>query len=175
VPRLFFALWPDDLTRSRFAAAVESLPKMPGRPVPVRNLHVTLVFLGGVNAEQQQVLQQGADGIHAPSFSLTISQLGCWPHAAVAWLAPGVVPPALVDLVTQLQSVCRNAGLEPDTRPYHPHLTIARKIRRVAPANIDPIFWQISRFSLIKSVSDRAGSEYHPLVHWPLFSSSNMG
>jgi 2'-5' RNA ligase len=171
MPRFFFALWPDDLTRSQLAVAVQSLPAMPGRPVPVRNLHITLVFLGDINAEQQQVLRVGADAIHAHSFALAISQLGCWPHAAVAWLAPDTVPPALIDLVAQLQSVCRRAGLEPDMRPYHPHLTIMRKVRHVLPANLAPIHWQISRFSLIESVPGRAGSEYHPLAHWPLFST----
>ncbi len=168
MPRLFFALWPDDPTRSRFAAALESLPRLPGRPVPVRNLHITLVFLGEVNAEQQQVLRAGADTLHAQSFDLTISQLGCWPHAAVAWLAPEVVPPALVDLVAQLQSVCRRAGFEPDRRPYSPHLTIARKVRQVEPAIPVPIHWQINTFALVESVPDRAGSEYRPLAIWPL-------
>ena len=168
MPRLFFALWPDDPTRLRLAVAVESLPKLPGRPVPVRNMHITLVFLGEVTEEQQQVLRAAAGTIHAPSFALTISQLGCWPRATVAWLAPESVPQPLTDLVAQLQSVCRGAGLEPDARPYHPHLTIARKIRRVAPAELAPIHWQISRFSLVESVPERAGSEYRPLAHWPL-------
>jgi len=171
MPRLFFALWPDDLTRARLATAVDSLPKLPGRPVPVRNLHITLVFLGAASAEQQQVLRSGADTIHAQSFDLTISQLGCWPHAAVAWLAPDTLPPPLLDLVEQLQSVCRRAGFEPDPRPYHPHLTVARKVRRVAPARIAPIHWQINTFSLIESVSGRAGSEYQQLAFWPLIST----
>jgi 2'-5' RNA ligase len=168
VSRLFFALWPDDQTRSRLADVAGSLPKPPGRLVPVRNLHITLVFLGAVTAEQQQSLCAGADAIHTPAFDLTLSQLGCWPHAAVAWLAPDTVPQPLLDLVAQLQSNCRHAGLAPDTRPYLPHLTIARKIRRLAPAGFAPIHWQISRFSLVESVPERAGSEYRPLAHWPL-------
>ena len=166
--RLFFALWPDDQTRSQLAAAVDSLPTLPGRLVPARNLHITLVFLGAVDAEQQQALRLGADTIRGQSFARAISELGRWPHASVAWLAPATVPAAVLDLVAQLQLLCRHAGLEPDPRPYHPHLTIARKIRRVPPAHFAPIHWQISRFSLVESVSDRAGSEYRPLAHWPL-------
>lgn len=171
MPRLFFALWPDEVTRSRLAGALASLPSLAGRQVPVRNLHITLVFPGDVSGEQQRQLQAGADTVRAQSFALALSQLGCWPHAAVAWLAPEAVPPALIDLVAQLQSLCRGAGLTPDARPYHAHLTFARKVRQVPPATIAPIHWQIGSFSLIESLRGRTGSEYRPLAHWPLISS----
>ena len=168
MPRLFFALWPDDETRSRLAAAVESLPKLPGRLVPARNLHITLVFIGAVTAEQEQLLRTGADAIHAAAFELNLTQLGCWTHAAVAWLAPEATPPALLDLVARLQSVCREAGLAPDTRPHVPHLTLARKVRRVPAVNLAPIRWQINTFALVESAPGRTGSEYRPLAFWPL-------
>ncbi len=175
MPRLFFALWPDDLTRSKLAATLASLPALSGRPVPLRNLHITLVFLGDITNEQQQQLIAEAPSVQAPPFDLVLSQLGCWPQASVAWLEPEAVPPPLPDLVRQLGTVCEQAGLTPDGRPYQPHLTIARKIKRVPAANIAPIHWQIREFALIESVRDRTGSEYRPLAHWPLIRDENMG
>ena len=45
--RLFFALWPSDVLRAELAAAAASAcAQVKGEPVPPRNLHVTLVFLG---------------------------------------------------------------------------------------------------------------------------------
>ena len=171
MPRLFFALWPDEEVRARLAVALESLPPGTGRPVPLCNLHITLAFLGDINEDQQRSLRAGAATIQAPAFDLVFSHLGCWPHAAVAWLAPENIPLALVELMAQLQSQCRDIGLKPDTRPYHPHLTIARKVRQVRDVNIAPIHWQICSFSLMESARGRTGSEYRALGHWPLISS----
>jgi 2'-5' RNA ligase len=60
VRRLFFALWPSDAVRARLAQEAQSHAGL-GRAIPVRNLHITLVFLGGVQEERVvEVLQAAA-------------------------------------------------------------------------------------------------------------------
>ena len=50
--RLFFALWPDADTRERVANAAAALRLTEGaRPVPQRNFHLTLAFVGAVISE----------------------------------------------------------------------------------------------------------------------------
>jgi len=47
--RLFFALWPDEATREQLAHITRKAVRgSGGRPIPVENLHSTLVFLGSV-------------------------------------------------------------------------------------------------------------------------------
>src|SRR5581483_1928235 len=47
--RIFFALWPDERVRAALAHAThKAVRSCGGRPVPVHNLHATLLFLGSV-------------------------------------------------------------------------------------------------------------------------------
>jgi 2'-5' RNA ligase len=166
--RLFFALWPDDEVRARLAAAIAALPFPGGRPVPVRNLHLTLVFLGNVPEAAQKELTAGAAEVRGRSFDLTLNRAGGFTRTGVAWLAPEAVPPELAELVTELESLGRFAGREPETRPYAPHLTIARKCGRVAASGFIPVLWPVRDFALVESAPGRDGSEYRVLARWPL-------
>lgn len=168
MPRLFFALWPDDEVRARLATAIAALPDAGGRPVPTRNLHLTLVFLGNVAEAVQKELTAGAAGIRGRSFELVLTRAGGFPRTGVAWLASEATPPALLDLVTELSSLGEFAGREAEKRPYAPHLTIARKCRRVETVDIPAVRWPVREFALVESVPGRAGSEYRVLAHWPL-------
>ncbi len=53
MPRLFYALWPDDAARAQLAQAAAALNVHDGQRVRDENLHLTLVFLGAVDAECQ--------------------------------------------------------------------------------------------------------------------------
>ena len=57
--RMFFALWPDALTRAQVAnaAAVLRLTSA-ARPVPQQNYHLTLAFVGEVPSSRLAVLRQ---------------------------------------------------------------------------------------------------------------------
>ena len=57
--RMFFALWPDALTRAQVANAVAVLRLTDAaRPVPQQNYHVTLAFVGDVPISSLVVLRQ---------------------------------------------------------------------------------------------------------------------
>ena len=65
--RLFFALWPDETTRSGLAKAARQWTR---RPVPADNLHMTLQFLGACDAEQEACYIEAASTIQAEAFEL---------------------------------------------------------------------------------------------------------
>lgn len=167
--RLFFALWPDDAVRARLDAARRALT-VPGRPVPARNLHLTLVFLGDVAAAPVEALDIRAATAGIAPFALTLDRFGSFPRARVAWLAPSTPPPVLLRLADAIATACRAAGLTPDTRPYQPHLTIARSTDAVADAAIAPQAWPVSDFCLVESARDADGSAYTVRARWPLIS-----
>ncbi|MBI2994188.1 MAG: RNA 2',3'-cyclic phosphodiesterase [Gammaproteobacteria bacterium] len=169
--RLFFALWPDEASRSLLAEVAEKLPAGLGKHVPVQKLHLTLVFLGQVDDTVRDGLIEDANAIAVPPFAIEFTHSGWWPRAEVAWLAPDHIPAELPPLVQRLQDLPWARQIEVDRRPYAPHLTVARKVRRRPPAlPFQPIRWEIREFCLVESTTGQAGSEYRILRRWALKS-----
>lgn len=168
--RLFFALWPDDATRRALASLVRAhLAAGRGRPVAPANLHLTLEFLGGVDAAFRACAERAAASVSATAFELELRRIGHWPRPRVLWSAPEETPDALVGLVDTLRSALVACGHEPDPRPYRAHVTLARKVRaRVPTAAHAPIRWPVSEFCLVASETDPRGARYSPLARWSL-------
>jgi 2'-5' RNA ligase len=167
--RLFFALWPDEDTRAALGALARERVQRQARRVADHNLHITLAFPGNVTARVQACLEEGAGGITGAPFELAIDRLGHWPGPRIIWAAPGQTPPQLWSLAAALREVLAGCGLEPETRPYQAHITLARKASQAFPlTRIAPVPWSIRHFCLVESVSEPAGVRYAVLRTWPL-------
>lgn len=169
--RLFFALWPEPETaRQIWQAAAELVPRGVGRRLPVEHLHLTLAFLGALDEDAQQCITRAADQVQAEGFNLCLDQAGHFPRPQVVWLGTSQTPPVLqalyMKLVSQLTKQC---GYTPEVRPFVPHLTLWRKVKRVElPPLSTPITWPVSRFVLARSRTLPSGAEYAILQSWPL-------
>lgn len=141
----------------------------PGRRVAAHNLHLTLVFLGSVTNVVRQCLEQAVADIHSEPFTLVLDQVGYWRKPQVLWLGSSELPAPLVLLVRALSAKATDCGLTPDTRPYRPHLTVARKVRS-DPGNfpLTPLLWPVERFALVESLSQPEGVFYRPVRAWDL-------
>lgn len=171
--RLFFALWPEDAPRAAIAqvatGALELDAHAAGRPVPERNLHVTLVFLGQVAADRFAEVIAAVQNIGASSFELRFDQVEVWDEAGVLVLTASKSPPAFEALVEVLRKGLRDGGFTVDSRPARLHVTLARKVAAVQPVPLDaPIEWTASEFVLVRSDTLPTGSEYTVLRRWPL-------
>ena len=167
--RLFFALWPDDGVRQALDKAGQSLLGKRIKRVPAANLHLTLAFAGSVTASVRHCLETAAGDIQLAPFDLSIDHSAVWRRPRIAWMGPTHTPPGLWSLVGALRAAFEGCGLQADTRPYQPHVTLARKISRLAnDAPITPVPWSIGSFSLIESVTDPHGVRYQRLVSWTL-------
>jgi 2'-5' RNA ligase len=167
--RLFFALWPDHETRERIYVVSKMLPEKYGRWVPKDNLHITLVFLGNIDAQQSQAIQQGASEIRNQSFSLKMDRTGKWPRAKVFWLAPTTMPNELTSLVTKLNKSAIDCGIKVESRPYSPHVTLARKAKGPVPRlDLIPFEWTIKSFALVQSNTLQDGAVYEVIKSWDL-------
>jgi 2'-5' RNA ligase len=168
MPRLFFALWPDAAARASLAArAKEVAAHHGGRPVPAANLHLTLVFLGEVDAGRVDALRRAAGGASGEAFSIVFDRVGGFRRAGVAWTGCRVPPAQLLALQADLESRMRAAGFVPDERPFAPHLTLARRVRDpVVPADVEPVSWRAEAFALVESA--RGEGAYRTLAEWPL-------
>ncbi|WJW74737.1 RNA 2',3'-cyclic phosphodiesterase [Thiohalobacter sp. IOR34] len=168
--RLFFALWPDAATRSALARVARAVARGNGRPVAADNLHLTLAFIGPVDAEQRDCLRRAAAGVGGSAFRLRLDQYGYWQRPRIAWLGAGEVPEALSSLVRRLnEALATECGHQPDPRPFAVHVTLARKARRRrVPEEVVPIDWAVDRFCLVESRSTDNGVRYELLECWPL-------
>lgn len=169
MPRLFFALWPDDATRAALAAAARGVVLRDGRRTPDDNLHLTLHFLGEVADARLPDLLAAAVAITAAPVALELTQVGWWRRSRVAWLGMPAAPTALLDLVAAVRAASAAAGWEGDLRDFNAHVTVARQVRRppgvAAPFRVP---WMTDSFALMASRGGAAGVRYEVLASMPL-------
>ncbi len=169
--RLFFALWPEPETRQRIARAAGQWLDREGRSVHLADLHITLVFLGSVSPDRMPCIHEAASQIQGQSFELEIDWLGYWSKPKVLWFAPSRVPDELQHLVGSLKSGLKQCGFEPESRPYRPHITLARKARpREECALGQSLNWKVREFALIRSDTGHPPPFYDVQKKWTLDS-----
>ena len=170
--RLFFALWPDEGVRRQLAGYFALLEGCGGRLVAVENLHITLAFLGSVDGGTRQCLEQAADKIVTPPFTLQLDQLGFWRRPQVVWLGAEDTPAPLHALAAAMKRAMVSCDLEPDERPFQAHMTLMRKARRPPiRTSVDTLSWHIEDFALVLSDTRSGGVHYEVLRRWPLISA----
>jgi 2'-5' RNA ligase len=113
---------------------------LPGRPVPPHNWHVTLRFLGSTPADRRDELIANIRSAHLPrGFDVAFGGLGAFPsprRAKVVWVGVREGGAALEALADLAEVAAVGAGFEPQTRPFHSHLTISR-LRH--PGDVTPL------------------------------------
>jgi len=180
--RLFVALDLPEEVRAGIAAWGRRQLRDPAlRPVRQQSLHVTLAFLGWRAEEQIPRLAEiaaAAGGAPAPSLALS-GPVGRPEHGRPRLFALSVESPATVALQATLERRLVGEGLyEPDSRPFWPHVTVARVrreergSRRPAPVEklpgalpqdlLQPAVCR--RLTLYRSQLQPQGAQYTPLA-----------
>jgi 2'-5' RNA ligase len=163
--RLFIALWPDPALRDALAAWSEQWQWPAGaRRVRAERLHLTLHFLGEVPRTVVPALKPVLRVPFAP-FSLSLGRAALW-RGGVAVLEPDRVPPRLRQLHDRLGEALRSLALPVETRPYRPHLTLARRASLAAPPppKEPQLRWPVRGYALIES---RSTGDYEVLQAYP--------
>lgn len=166
--RLFFALWPDpSLLQALRARVGEITGSVGGKLQPADQWHVTLEFLGQIPRERQPALRAAADRVRRSAVAIEFDRVEYWRKPQVVCLVASRVPTGLAALVTRLRTELAVEGFAIESRPFRPHVTLARKVRSAADSFLDPPFlWRTDGFALVRSVTDPAGSRYEPLDWW---------
>lgn len=164
--RLFFALWPDAAVRAQLAEASHRWTR---RPVVDANLHMTLLFLGDCDLEQQCCFTQAASSIISEPFELKLDYLGAWQRSRIQWLGATQMPEALDDLLNALKAALEACGFEGEKRRFVPHVTLSRKVTSPRPrAGLPAITWAVNDFVLVESLPLEGGVRYEVRARWPL-------
>lgn len=145
----FFALTLQNELKSHLKKLCEVIQKsFPfQRWVHYEDYHLTLAFLGHAPKETLALaIEKVANGIEGfPSFPYQLNEVGTFGKSdepRILWVNTTNVDP-LTDLRDKVFQACRQAQFQLETRPFHPHITLARKWKKGEPfikEAIDQIF-----------------------------------
>lgn len=175
--RLFAALALPEAVRERLTLVRAPLPG--ARWMPPENMHVTLRFIGEVEPPAATEIDIFLARIAAPVFDIRLAGLGTFgSRGRVRALWAGVEKTeALVHLQAKIETACVQAGLAPEGRKFHPHITLARcKNVPEAPAAEFVATYEgfglpaipVGAFTLYSSRMGRSGAVYTPEAVYPL-------
>jgi 2'-5' RNA ligase len=168
--RLFVAI---DLPDAVTALLVRLNPHLPGvRWLRPEQMHLTLSFLGNVGPIAEEALKEKLSTIGFRAFFLPLAGVGTFPSKGrpnVLWAGVGAGHPQLFHVYQRVQEAALGAGLEPDLRAWHPHITMARcrdvfaeMVRPFLKANaeFDAGLARVESFALYSSAPGPLGSAY---------------
>lgn len=176
MPRLFVAL---EIPRE--AALSMSLLRgglYGARWIDVENYHLTLRFVGDVDAPTADELVHALDRVRRQPFSLSLVGMGSFgskkPHSIWAGVSAS---PDLIALQAEIERICQRLGLRADPRKFTPHVTLARlrgaRVEDVvdylsARSNFFTDPFAVSRFVVLSSRESVGGGPYVTEEAYPL-------
>ena len=174
--RLFVAIRPPEHIRDLLIDTMDDSPAM--RWVGDDQLHLTLRFVGEVERPLAQDIADALRRISYPAFDLRISGAGRFEQRNGGALWAGVEPrKPVAELAAKVERACQWAGLEPERRAYHPHITVARWNRRNVQAardferrysDLSSEAFGVDRFVLFESRLSRHGAHYEEVAEYRL-------
>lgn len=183
MPRLFTAL---EIPRN----AAMSLSLLRGglqgaRWIDVENYHLTIRFIGDVDAPTADRVAEALDRVRRVEFPLGLCGVGAFgskrPHSIWAGVRPCE---ELNDLQADIERCCARAGLPGDGRKFKPHVTIARLRNKSAGevahylttrGNFSTDSFQVGRFVLMSSRDSVGGGPYVLEEAYPLWEKGSHG
>lgn len=152
------------------------------------NLHLTLKFLGDIPQTSvpdiSTAVAQAVAGI-AP-FSIRLEQTGAFPKQGqprVLWVGINDSSGKLGELHARLEGELANVGFDKDSRPFHPHLTVARlrqprQARTLAAAHrqleFQPADIAVAELLVIRSELSSEGSKHTVVSRHALDASDRL-
>ena len=180
--RLFVALQIPPAVRKNLAEFLAELRAISSQPRWVRteNLHVTLKFIGEMQAEKLGDIRAALSMVHSDrAGALDFRGTSFFPNEKrprVFWA--GIAASAnLARLAGDIDRALEKLGVPPEKRPFSPHLTLARfeppglpeKLRAAIQENAKREFGSVAakEFHLIESKLKPGGAEYTTLETFP--------
>ena len=173
--RLFVAIRPPKTVREQLLNLMEGLPGM--RWQDDGQLHLTLRFIGEVERPVAEDVVAALQHVRFDHFSIALDGVGKFEKHRNGALWSGVRPKEqLKALNAKVERACQSAGLEPERRAYHPHITLARwkgraprldaYLERHGGLTSEP--WEAREFILYESHLAHEGAHYEAIERFSL-------
>lgn len=174
--RLFVAIRPPAVIRQQLLDVMGGVSG--ARWQTDEQLHLTLRFIGEVNRHAAEDVVAALGAVHHPRFEIRVEGLGTFNRRGapeVIWA--GVQPhEPLHGLHKKVDQACARVGIAPDTRAFHPHITLARMKRGAGPVGhlvtgsggfATPTF-EVTHFGLFESQLTPEGAVYTQVERYAL-------
>ena len=145
--RTFVAVRPPPEAVTHLQAELARWPSAPER------WHVTLAFLGEVDAPRRLAAPLGAVCAATDPFRLRLAGSGTFGRGGPVWVGVDGDVDRLTALAQDVANACRRAGVDVERRAYRPHLTVGRRGHpdpRALASYIGPE-WRVDEVELVVS------------------------
>jgi len=148
-----------------------------------KKIHLTLKFFGNIEESRIDPISKSIEEPVRKTlpFSLKVRGVGAFPHLKnprVIWIGLVDDKEVLTSFQKQIETQLEKIGIQPEDRPFHPHLTLGRmKSSRGKEGLVERIErhreeefgdFQVERMVLFKSDLRPSGPIYTPLKEWRL-------
>jgi 2'-5' RNA ligase len=175
--RIFIAVSLPDEERHRLAALLTDV-ELPGRVVAPPKWHITLRFVGDVDEVTVDRIKGALDeAVLGSPFDVRWAGLGAFPRASkasVLWIGLTAGVDDLGATASTVDEALELAGIDPEDRPYSPHLTISRiRPEEDVTAVIEQVpslggGMRVTSIDLYESRSGTGGAKYRVIETFPL-------
>lgn len=145
--------------------------------VKVKNIHLTLKFLGDVERSQIDAINSAVAKAceEQPAFSISVDETGFFPNhqrPRVIWIGCRDKEKQLVKLHSLIDIELAKLGFEKENRQFSPHLTIgrvkdnqglSRVVQVVNASHFSGGLFQVQKILVLRSQLHPTGSIYTPL------------
>jgi len=140
--------------------------------------HITLQFLGNIEASRYACVVEHLSQVQSAPVSVQLEGTGIFERAGI-FFASVKVNPELLALQQRVTAAMHYCDFIPETRPYHPHITLARGKGRTGTRALQvlqnavrkqPRFGEFlaKGFLLYESFTEPSGSRYEVCARFPL-------
>lgn len=174
--RLFFGLEIPESVKQRLISVQQ--PVAGARWQRAEQLHLTLAFLGNVEAQWLPAICDAAVNLPVKPFDVAVRGIGCFgnpDHPKNLWA--GLQPvKELAELHRSLNQRLASYGFGQEKRTFRPHITLSRFKRQSGSVtgllkNSDELVidtFSVDNLALFESVPGEHGSVYHIIERFPL-------
>jgi RNA 2',3'-cyclic 3'-phosphodiesterase len=138
-----------------------------------KDMHVTLSFLGNVEAAKVAGIEQALSAISASAVPVELDGAGVFANGSIL-IAKVKSVPSLLELASEVVHAMEAVGFPREDRPYRPHVTLARmKTKPLTPTEVSPLpefsqSFSAREFHLYESSTRSSGARYEVLRSFSL-------
>jgi len=133
------------------------------------NLHITLKFLGEVSSSRLPILREAIAEAGGHTFLLECLGMFMMGKGGIVSARLGGDLEALSALASRLEDALVKRGFERETRPFRPHITLARNFHALEGDDVAAMARKGCRFKVERVILFESRRERGKLVYVPLF------
>ncbi|MFH1365118.1 MAG: RNA 2',3'-cyclic phosphodiesterase [archaeon] len=171
--RCFISINLSEEVKKQIQKTQNILPEFEGKKVELKNLHLTLKFLGEVDEEKIEIVKNKLRRIKLPSFNAELGEIGVFSEnfVRIIWIRLKGCENLQKEIDFSLEEFFKKE------ERFMGHLTIARVknvedkikfIQELKKISVSKMNFEVKEFHLMKSELTKKGTIYSSIENYPL-------